>query len=209
MDPFITYLLAVNAIAFLAFALDYVLTAKFPRLDNSLVNSLVMDVFPLAGGAIGMLLALFLLGGRNRGHRMNKDNIAWWFIAIVCLIVWALVVAVKFNFVNLDASAAGILAGWNVGALKILGIYLAIINVVAFIVFAWDKHVAATGNDHRKRTPEAYLLGLCLIGGSVGGLLAVHLLRHKTRKWYFTWGPLAFIVLHVVILLYVHLVGLI
>jgi uncharacterized membrane protein YsdA (DUF1294 family) len=76
-------------------------------------------------------------------------------------------------------------------------------------VFAWDKHVAASGNDHNHRIPEARLLGLSLIGGAVGGLLAMHVVRHKTQKWYFVWGLPLFIVLDLAIILYAHMSGLI
>ena len=79
MDLLLLYLIAVNAAAFVVFAIDYLLCLKFPALDNMAANSLILDIFPIAGGAAGMLLALFLLGGLGRGHRMNKDNIAWWF----------------------------------------------------------------------------------------------------------------------------------
>ncbi len=69
--------------------------------------------------------------------------------------------------------------GWNIDKLKVLGIYLVIINVVTFVTFAWDKHVAATGNDVSKRVPEAHLLALSLVGGSVGGLLAMYTVRPR------------------------------
>lgn len=209
MDPFLIYLIAVNVVAFLAFAVDFFLCMRFPALDDSTINALILDIFPVAGGAVGMLIALFVFGGRGCGHRMNKDNIAWWFLAITCLIVWGLVVAVRYGLVTLDAGAAGVVSGWNLGRLKILGIYLAIINVVTFAAFAWDKHVAASGNDYERRAPEARLLGLCLIGGSVGGILAMHVFRHKTRKWHFVWGLPAFIVLDIAVTLFAHMAGLI
>ncbi|MBR3234538.1 MAG: DUF1294 domain-containing protein [Atopobiaceae bacterium] len=97
--------------------------------------------------------------------------------------------------------------GWNIDKLKVLGIYLAIINVVTFVTFAWDKHVAATGNDVSKRVPEAHLLALSLVGGSVGGLLAMYTVRHKTRKWYFVWGLPLFMVLFIGVVLYAHMMG--
>ena len=101
----------MNVVTFLAFTVDFFLCMVNPDLDNSAANSLILDVFPIAGGAVGMLLALFVWGGLGRGHRMNKDNIAWWFLAIVCLIVWGLVVAAKFGLITLDTSIGGILSG--------------------------------------------------------------------------------------------------
>lgn len=209
MHPFLTYLIAINVVAFLAFVIDFVLCLWKPEIEDTVANSLVMDVFPIAGGAAGMLLALFLLTGLMGGHRMNKGNIAWWFLAILCLIIWALVTMVVLGIVRLDASLEGIISGWKIDRFKILGIYLAVINAFTFAAFAWDKHVAANGNNYSRRAPEARLLGLSFIGGSLGGLLAMHVVRHKTKKWYFVWGLPCFIVLHVVTLLYAHMVGII
>ena len=209
MDPFLLYLIVINVVTLLVFTVDFFICMKNPNLDDSAANSLILDVFPIAGGAVGMLLALFVWGGLHRGHRMNKDNIAWWFLAIVCLAVWGLVVAAKFGIVTLDASTGGIFSGWNLDKLRIMGIYLTVINIVTFIAFAWDKHVAESGNDHGKRAPEARLLGLCLIGGSIGGLLAMYLVRHKTKKWYFVLGLPLFIILDIAVVMYAHMSGLI
>ena len=140
---------------------------------------------------------------------MNKNNVAWWFLAIVCLIVCGLVAAVHFGLVSLDVSIAGLTTGWDLARLKVLGIYLAVVNVVTFVAFAWDKHVAASGNDYKRRAPEARLLGLSLIGGAVGGMLAMHVVCHKTQKWYFVWGLPLFIVLDLAIILFAHMSGLI
>jgi len=56
---------------------------------------------------------------------------------------------------------------------------LAWINLTAFLMFWWDKDAARRG---LRRIPESQLLGMALLGGGLGALLAQQILRHKTRK---------------------------
>lgn len=56
---------------------------------------------------------------------------------------------------------------------------LILVNLWTMLRFWQDKQRAVAG---ARRIPEADLLGLALIGGSPGALLARHLFRHKTRK---------------------------
>ncbi len=71
-----------------------------------------------------------------------------------------------------------------------LEIYLILINVIAFIVWCADKHFAKT--NHR-RIPEKVLFFWALIGGGLGSLCAMQMVRHKTKHWYFKIGiPLIF-----------------
>lgn len=60
-----------------------------------------------------------------------------------------------------------------------VSIYLLAISAITFCQFGWDKYKARRG---KWRTPEATLLSLCLIGGSIGGGLAIWLFRHKCSK---------------------------
>ena len=60
---------------------------------------------------------------------------------------------------------------------KILIIYLIAINVVTFIVYGIDKMKAKRS---KWRIPEATLLGLAVIGGSVGAWLGMKVWHHKT-----------------------------
>ena len=94
-------------------------------------------------------------------------------------------------------------------ALKVLGVYLAVINLAALVVFVADKAVASRDNDPGRRVPEACLLGLCLAGGSVGGLIGMYATRHKTKKWYFVYGPPVFLTLDAGLVIFAHSVGLI
>ena len=79
LDPFFQYLVVINVVTFLAFSVDFFLCMRNPALDDSTANSLILDIFPIAGGAAGMLVALFVFTGLISKHRMNKNDIAWWF----------------------------------------------------------------------------------------------------------------------------------
>lgn len=207
MGPFVMYLLAANAVAFLAHTIDFFLCGFFPDPDDTKANAIVMDLFPIAGGAVGTLLALFVWSDKLPGHRINKGNVAWWFLAIACLIVWDAITAVVTGLVQVGPE--DLLASWNLTALKVLGVYLAVINLVTLVVFVTDKTAASNGNDPRKRMPEACLLGLCLAGGSVGGLIGMYATRHKTKKWYFVYGLPVFLALDAGLVAFAHSAGLI
>ena len=57
---------------------------------------------------------------------------------------------------------------------------LAVMNLVTFIVFAYDKHIAQQRRGKR-RVPERTLLLLSFLGGCVGAALGMVLCRHKTK----------------------------
>ena len=78
--------------------------------------------------------------------------------------------------------------------LKIVLIYLAIVNLVAFVMYGVDK---AKARANKWRIPEATLILVALIGGSIGAFAGMHIFRHKTKKpKFFILVPL-FIVIHV------------
>ncbi len=64
-------------------------------------------------------------------------------------------------------------------------LYLIVINVVAFLAFGLDKLKAKAD---AWRIPEKTLLGLAIIGGSVGAILGMRTFRHKTRHKQFSVG---------------------
>lgn len=57
--------------------------------------------------------------------------------------------------------------------------YLLIINAVSFLLMLADKQRA---KKHRWRIPEATLMLSAALGGSIGCLLGMYTIRHKTRK---------------------------
>ena len=75
-------------------------------------------------------------------------------------------------------------------------IYLAVINIIAFIVCGVDKSAAKKKS---WRVPEKTLFLLAIVGGSIGVLAGMYLFRHKTKHWYFVWGIPAILVLQIVL----------
>lgn len=58
-------------------------------------------------------------------------------------------------------------------------VYLSTVNVGALSLFAYDKAQASRGG---QRVSERHLCQTALFGGWLGGLLAMQVFRHKTRK---------------------------
>lgn len=73
-----------------------------------------------------------------------------------------------------------------------LSYYFIFINIINFILFAVDKQKA---KKNQWRIPEAWLFLTSLIGGSLGGILSMNIMKHKTRKISFAIGmPILMIV---------------
>ena len=69
--------------------------------------------------------------------------------------------------------------------MKYFFLYLLTVNAAGFLLMRWDKQKAI----HNKwRIPERVLLGIAVLGGSIGCLLGMRLFRHKTRHLKFTLG---------------------
>ncbi len=82
--------------------------------------------------------------------------------------------------------------------------YLLAVNVLTFIVYGVDKWKARRGH---WRVPEATLMGLAALGGSVGAWLAMQLFRHKTQKKKFRYGvPILFVLQVAAVLFYLNMI---
>ncbi|NLG92564.1 MAG: DUF1294 domain-containing protein [Clostridiales bacterium] len=77
--------------------------------------------------------------------------------------------------------------------------YLIIINFIAIVVTIVDKHNA---KKHRRRVPEDALLFLAVFGGSIGMLLTMYAIRHKTHHKKFMYGIPVIITLQIVTVYY-------
>lgn len=74
--------------------------------------------------------------------------------------------------------------------------YLVIVNILAFILYGLDKQKAVR---KQWRIPEVQLLGIAVIGGSIGAILGMHFFHHKTRKWKFKIGVPVFLALQLIV----------
>lgn len=77
---------------------------------------------------------------------------------------------------------------------EIILIYIAVINIVTYIIYGIDKNRAVNG---RYRISEAILLMLAAVGGSLGAFLAMKYFRHKTKHLKFKLLIPIFMVLQV------------
>ena len=83
-------------------------------------------------------------------------------------------------------------------------IYLFSINLLAFVLMAVDKRRAIC---HRQRIPERVLLGTAFLGGSLGGLCGMFLMRHKTRHLRFRILLPLFFLLHCALFIVFYYAG--
>lgn len=137
MDPYLIYLLVVNALAFLLLTIDFHVCVRTGR--DEFIDHRLLSAFALVGGGAGMLAA-FLVWDR----KVNKDNVAWRFMAIVGVIAWALVTLCVYGVVRLDAAA--LVAPLDLGSLAPLGVYLLVVNLAALALFIYDKLRAEQGH---------------------------------------------------------------
>ena len=187
LEIFEYYLIGVNVIGFFLYLLNIFL---YSHTENAQIDA-ILTIGALIGGSAGILLAILLFD-----RKTVKDNMMSR-VFIVCVFVIQVIILLMVKGHHADHIT---LAFWEFFAkYKILLIYLAVINFIAFAVYAVDKVNAAK---HRSRIKIVTLLGLAFVGGSIGSLLAMYLLRHKTRKDYFTVGVPLIMVMQVVVIFY-------
>ncbi|OOM07388.1 DUF1294 domain-containing protein [Clostridium saccharobutylicum] len=83
--------------------------------------------------------------------------------------------------------------------LKVFLLYLAIVNLIGFLVMFIDKQRAI----HKEwRIPEHTLINISIIGGSIGMLVGMSTFRHKTQHKKFTLGVPAILIAQFAIILF-------
>uniref|UniRef100_N1ZYA6 DUF1294 domain-containing protein n=1 Tax=Eubacterium plexicaudatum ASF492 TaxID=1235802 RepID=N1ZYA6_9FIRM len=186
------YLIIVNIVGFILFVLNMWLHS---HTANGQIGGL-LTVISLAGGSFGILIAILLMDRKTK-----KDNVMSK-VFITCVFVIQVITILLIKGYHADHIT---FAFWTFfHQRKILTAYLGIMNAVTFAVFAMDKFNAVRD---RRRIRIVTLLGLAFVGGSLGGLLAMYVFKHKTQKDYFTTGIPLIILMQIVVIFYMMNIG--
>ena len=79
--------------------------------------------------------------------------------------------------------------------IKNILIYLLFINLITFLAMYIDKRRAQWG---KWRIKESTLFTLVLLGGGIGGIAGMRVLRHKTKKTRFVIGFPAILIIQII-----------
>ena len=215
MKYFWYYLIAINIVSFIVFAIDI---ALYHRTADKEIDK-VVTIVCLLGGAPGIFISMLFFE-----RVLKKDVMMSRVFLVVCLVIQIililLIIGVRIPaFIGLHSSLQ---ERWNSlfdstnGVFKGIGsffgamisffskkwvwVYMIIVNLLTFAVYAVDKLNAI---EHRGRIRIVTLLGLAFIGGTIGALMAMYILRHKTQKDYFTWGVPLIMIMHVFVIYFV------
>lgn len=82
-------------------------------------------------------------------------------------------------------------------------IYLALINLIGFILMAVDKQKA---KKHKWRIKEATLFMTAALGGSIGSIAGMYTFRHKTKHTSFVLGMPAILILQIAVTIAIYLI---
>lgn len=187
LSTFMTYIVIINIIGFLL----YLVNTLLYRFTTKGQIDVVLTIASLLGGALGIVLAILIFDRKaEKGNMMSRV-----FVSCILVIQIILFLVIRGHYANHIT-----LAFWTFfDQHKILVAYLVIINFITFAAFAVDKIAAI---ERKSRIKIVTLLALSFFGRSIGGLIAMYLLRHKTKKDYFTVGIPLIMIMQVVLLFY-------
>lgn len=86
--------------------------------------------------------------------------------------------------------------------LELFCYYLIAVNVITFIIYGIDKWKA---RKKKWRIPEATLLLLAVMGGSLGAWAGIDIWRHKTKHAKFKYGVPTILLVQFVLLVYLFI----
>ena len=181
------YLLIINALGFLVSLVN----GSLGKRKGEGRKDILPAVVSILGGALGTSISLLIFNRRaEKSNMLSRVMIASLTVVdILSFLIYKGFLGSEVNF-----------AFWNILLRYPLSlIYLALINIVTFFVFLWDKKAAEKGKD---RVKIVTLLSLSFFGGSLGALGAMYLFRHKTNRIYFTLGVPVMVVTQIFVLFF-------
>lgn len=182
------YLLVVNIIGFVLYAINTVLY----RYTADKNVDILITICSLAGGSLGIVGAIFLFD-----RKAGKENMMSR-VFVFCVLIIQIVIVLWITGHHGEKLNFGFIQFFQDN--KVIIIYLLAINVIAFVAYGVDKLNAMNGHS---RIAIVTLLILAGIGGSIGGLIAMYLFRHKTSKDYFTVGIPLILLMQITVIFYV------
>lgn len=187
LSPFMTYLVMMNVVGFVLYLID----SRLHRWKAKGRMDIAVAIAALLGGSLGIILSLLIFDRKAKKENMMSR------VFVSCVLVIQLILLFMLQGHLTDHIT---LAFWSFfGQHQWLVVYLVIINLITFGAFAVDKMAAM---EHKSRIRIVTLLALAFFGGSLGGLIAMYLFRHKTQKNYFTVGIPLMMAMQVVVLFY-------
>jgi len=199
MELFETYLVIINIIG----AVLYIVNLLLYRFTSEGQIDILLTIASLLGGSLGMLLIILLFDRKSKKENMMSR------VFILCIFVIQVLVFLfikgKYGDFGIYSSNGSNGEKININVVrfivenKVLLYYLIIVNAITFFAFMIDKIAAIK---KRSRIRIVTLLALCFFGGSLGGLSAMYLFHHKTKKDYFTVGVPLIIVMQIVVVFY-------
>ena len=181
------YLLILNLLGFIVGAINSKVRSKKPEGKSDIA----IAILSLLGGSIGSLVSVLIFDRKaEKGNMLSR-------VIMACMVVIQLIIYLIFKgFItnHLTFALYKVLIDYPISL-----VYLALINIITFFFYLKDKKAAEKGKD---RVKIVTLLGLAFFGGSIGALVGMYTLRHKTNKNYFTIGVPLMVIMQLFVLFY-------
>lgn len=192
------YLIIINLVSFVVMHIDHLVyvfsDSYYENEERQEFIHTIENIFALAGGGLGMLLAFITLR-----EKIGKHNANWYVVVISQILCWAIIYCIVCD--PLKMGMAGIQGGWK-HHIPIVAYYL-IVNVITIILFIRDRDTFRP-----KWKPSEFLLTILgVIGGALGGYLVIIMTNTKRYSPHFGFGFPIMIAAHAFIAGYLLLSG--
>lgn len=188
LSYFEMYIIGINIVGLVLYLVDIWLYDNTPESEIDRWVTLA----ELMGGTVGIAIGMIIM------HLKPVKQTMMSFVSEICFLILDIIIfLIAKGFIKSELT----FRFWQFFSQhKWIVYYLIAINFITFATFAYDKIQAL---ERRNRIRILVLLGLALAGGTIGGLVAMYLFHHKTRKDYFTVGLPLMLVMQVTLLFYV------